>query len=139
MLYWDIYPGDRVFFKCGDLYPRDFNSQRKRIFEIWGFYLNVGIYIPGILFKCGDLYPRDFNPQGLGIFEIWGFLSSGLGIFMPGNWGFLKILGYLRNGDFLSPGFFGNGDFVEIGIFFVGWDSPRKSHLWMFTTIIESS
>ena len=89
-------PGIGDFFKYRDLYPRHLNPKGLGIFEIWKFFLNVGIYIPGILFprdrefsksgdffKCGDLYPRDFNPQALGIFEIWGFY--------PRDWGFLCL------------------------------------------------
>ena len=38
-----------------------------------------------------------------------------------GDLGFFKIWG-----------FFGDGDFSGMGIFFVGWDIPPKSHLWLF-------
>ena len=67
---------------------------------------NLGIFLPGIgdLFKSGDFYPRG-----------WGFFKSG--DFYPHN--FRLILGIFAK----FPGF------LWMGIFYVGWDIPPKSHI----------
>ena len=85
--------------------------------------------MPGIgnFLKSGD-----FDLGDLGFFKIWGFLSRGFGIFIPAIWDFLisgdfylEDLGFFKIWGFLSPRFFGDGDF------FVVWDIPPKSHLWL--------
>ena len=68
---------------------------------------------------------RSKNPRGLGIFE-------NLGIFIPGDWEFLEIWGFMPNfgdiceiyaivipGIFWGWGFFGDGDLFS-------WDGDMK-------------
>ena len=89
----------------------------------------------------GDLCERKIPKSGNYHPGHWGFLESGdfnrrgMGIFMPGI--FTKSRGYMRNPRDLH--FYpGNRGFLRIfyplenlgmGIFFVGWDIPPKSHV----------
>ena len=97
-----------------DFYPR-----------VAGFFtLKSGDFYPrgfGIFEKSEDFYPRDlafgiFGHFYLGIFWEWGFFGvgdfSGIGIYFRG----------MISRGFLPPG---------SGFFFVGWDNPTKSHLWL--------
>ena len=69
---------------------------------------------PGNLFKSGDF------SRGLGIFKIWRFLSQELGIFIPGDWGFLfpGIGDFFKFRDFYPGdwGFLKSGNFDPWGL-----------------------
>ena len=79
-----------------------------------------------------DLYDRTRGGFGLGIF-------GNLGIFIPG------IGDFSKSGDLYPPGlgvienlgFFVPRDFLGMGIFFLGWGIPSKSHLWTILSNIE--
>ena len=74
----------------------------------------------GIFLNLGIKIPGIFIPGDWGFLEIWGFLSRGLGIFIPGDWGFLK------SGDIYPRGL---GIFGNLGIFIPGIFAKSRGYL----------
>ena len=92
------------------------------------------IFFLGFL-KSGNFYPGHWGVfQNLGMFipgdwrfsEILGFLSRGLGIFISTDWKFLKIWGFLSRG-LVNLGVFLFPRFFRHRVFFVGLDIPPKT------------
>ena len=106
----DFYPGDQIFQNLGFFIPEIFLPGDLRFSKNWVlfkpgigyFLLNLGIFIAGIrVFQnLGIFIPGIRDLQNLGI-----FISE---IFLPGDWEFFKIWG------FLGMGIFGVGEILLV-------------------------
>ena len=112
------------WMSIGDLESPNFYPRDWRFFKISG-YLSPGI---GDFVKSWDFYPGDWGFLSPGIGNFWksgDFYTRGLrifenlGIFIPGDWEFLKIWGflYVRN----------PRDFLGMRIFSWDWISHQKA------------